>query len=76
MLRDHMPTVAMLAALAMLLMTLLALALNRAANDGPLLIGLGGAVTTIVGAIAGKQISGSNNPAPTPDEPQKTGEST
>ena len=74
MLRDHMPTVAMLVALAMLLVTLLAQALSRSANDGPLLIGLGGAVTTIVGAIAGKQISAASNPAPTPEEPKKTGE--
>jgi hypothetical protein len=67
MIKDHVPTLAMLAALTLLLIAILVLASEGSKSDGPLLIGLSAAVGTITGAIAGKQIgvqSGSTNGGP------------
>ncbi len=67
--KDHINTYAMLIGLALLLVTILVLASEGSKADGPLLIGIAGSVSTIVGAIAGKQLSAATGNAP-PQIPQ------
>lgn len=59
--KDHINTYAMLIGLGLLLATILVLASEGSKADGPLLIGIAGSVSTIVGAIAGKQLSSNSS---------------
>lgn len=62
--KDHVPTLAMLVALALMLAAVVFLSVRCDKLDSPTVIGLVGSVSTIVGAIAGRQMAG--NPMPPP----------
>jgi hypothetical protein len=57
--REHIPTLAMLAALAMLLATLLVLALSGQKPESPILLGLVSAASGMGGAIGGFSMNSS-----------------
>jgi hypothetical protein len=65
--KDHPQTFAIVASLALVLITLTILSLSKSTSDGPVLIGLGGAITTLCGALAGKQMSQPSSPSPPTD---------
>lgn len=57
--REHPQTIAMVLSLLMLLITLVIISfLGKDYNEGPVVIALAGAVSTLVGAIGGKAVSG------------------
>lgn len=62
--KDHVPTLAMLIALFLLLAAVVFLTVHSEKIDSPTVIGLVGSISTIVGAIAGRQMTG--NPTPPP----------
>lgn len=65
MIKDHMSTIAMLLALTLMLVTVLVMVLTGKLHDSsPVLLTLVTGVTTIVGAIAGKQLSNAPSAPP------------
>lgn len=65
--RQHPQSFCMISALLMLLVALIILSfLGKDYNEGPVVIALGGAIGTIVGAIAGKAATGSQTPPKAP----------
>ena len=67
--KDHPATYAMLIALALILIALVTLSSEGMKGDGPVLLGLVGAVGVICGGIVGKQ-SSSNGQPQNPQLPQ------
>jgi hypothetical protein len=70
--KDHIPTFALVLSLGMVLTALVWLALNGKDPAGPVLIGLVGAVGTIVGVIGGFSQQKSPQPPPAGMTSQET----
>lgn len=70
--KEHIPTFALVVSLAMVLAALVTLSLHGKAPDGPVVIGLVGAVGTVVGVIGGF----SQNKAPSSPPPGMISEET
>ena len=62
--KDHIPTLAMLAALTMMLAAIVFLCISGLKPDTPVLIGLVGGVTGMAGAIGGFSMNSSNGKPP------------
>lgn len=72
--KEHIPTIAMLAALALFLSALVALALSGQKPDSPILLGLVSAASGMGGAIGGFSMNSSraSSVSSTPDALTKT----
>jgi hypothetical protein len=67
--KDDIPTIAMLSALALILIALVTLSLCGIKSDGPLLIGLGNAAIGMAGAIGGFSMSPTRAPSQISNSP-------
>ncbi len=63
--KDHIPTIAIVVSLGMVLATIVFLWFHGAKTEGPVLLGLVGAVSTAIGILGGFS-QNKNTPAPPP----------